>query len=459
MNPIYRGQYPPKNTNVLWIKGKKIFVFGKKGWEDVTESTVVDTELDPTSNHPIANSAVAASLSNAEETLSETSENLIKNKAVYNQYMTDEDIENILDIIYPEIERPLTFEILTIESGGTPSITWNNSVQLQYNKNNAGWNTTTQGTPIAVAAGDIVQFKGNSSLITENYPSFTGFSSQFCTFNLKGNIMSLIGGGTFSELKSMRNSRFSYLFKNMVGLKNANKLQLPATELSQDYCYSYMFLNCTNLETAPTLPAEDLSGTRDCYCGMFSNCTSLKEVPVLPATILGERCYSDMFDSCTGLTSVPANLLPATTLTKDCYIRMFARCSSLTNCPNLPALNLAEGCYSAMFVSCSSLKVAPALLATTLVKNCYSSMFSYSSVESMVLPAPILAEGCYSSMFSGCNTIKLIEMRATDISAQDSILHILLNAYSAGTLRKVQGVNYPRGNDGIPYTWTIEDLS
>ena len=91
------------------------------------------------------------------------------------------------------------------------------------------------------------------------------------------------------------------------------------------YCYSYMFNGCTNLTTAPSLPAIELA--LNCYYSMFRDCTSLTTAPSLPATTLSNYCYSYMFRDCTSLTTVPS--LPATTLATFCYNYMFNGCTSI----------------------------------------------------------------------------------------------------------------------------------
>jgi hypothetical protein len=75
-----------------------------------------------------------------------------------------------------------------------------------------------------------------------------------------------------------------------------------------------MFSGCTNLTTAPELPATKLAD----YCcqNMFENCTSLATAPELPATTLASFCYSYMFHGCTKLN----------------YIKMLATDISATNC-------------------------------------------------------------------------------------------------------------------------------
>ena len=99
----------------------------------------------------------------------------------------------------------------------------------------------------------------------------------------------------------------------------------PPTSIKRPYCFISMFYNCTNLTTAPTLPATTLS--TGCYHYMFYGCTSLKIAPELPATRLLYGCYRSMFEGCTSLTTLPE--LPATTLDEACYYDMFKGCTKL----------------------------------------------------------------------------------------------------------------------------------
>ena len=93
-----------------------------------------------------------------------------------------------------------------------------------------------------------------------------------------------------------------------------------------------------------------------CYAYMFQDCTSLTQAPALPATTLANYCYYCMFMGCTSLTQAPA--LPATTLANNCYVHMFRDCTSLTQAPALPATKLANNCYQSMFFGCTSLKLS-----------------------------------------------------------------------------------------------------
>lgn len=94
----------------------------------------------------------------------------------------------------------------------------------------------------------------------------------------------------------------------------------------------------------------------ECYRSIFGGCTNLTTAPNLPATTLADHCYLNMFSRCTNLTTAPN--LPATTLAMGCYIGMFSRCTSLTQAPALPATTLANHCYQYMFLECTKIKLS-----------------------------------------------------------------------------------------------------
>ena len=77
-------------------------------------------------------------------------------------------------------------------------------------------------------------------------------------------------------------------------------------------------------------------------------------------------CY--LFNYCTQLTSAPE--LPATTLADDCYLSMFVGCTSLTTAPALPATTLANSCYSQMFYGCRALQSVTMLATNVSASDC-----------------------------------------------------------------------------------------
>ncbi len=385
---------------------------------------------------------------------------------------------------------PLTFE--AIEAGATvsfklPSNTAEGSVQ--YKLNDGSWTVYTSETAITLTnAGDKVQFRGKNSTYYVNTSSYDyGRFTVSAECYLYGNIMSLVTDYTMGEFAFASNvsltgdMTFYRLFEKVSKIKSLDTkpLVLPATSLAEG-CYQEMFYSCTSLGTAPALPATSLAGR--CYRYMFSGCTSLSAAPALPATSLAGNCYFSMFYGCTSLEV--ASALPATSLAEGCYYYMFYGCTSLEVAPTLPAMSLASHCYNSMFFGCTSLEVAPALPATSLAGHCYRSMFSgctslsaapalpatslaghcyrsmFSGCTSLevapVLPATSLADHCYDSMFSSCSNLSSITCLAK-MNINGNCSNWVMDVAPTGTFTRAAGVNWPSGENGIPYDWTIID--
>lgn len=229
------------------------------------------------------------------------------------------------------------------------------------------------------------------------------------TFNVGGNIMSLLYGSNFTgderTFPSGSTYNFYRLFYN-ARIIDASKLILPATTLTQ-YCYG----------------------------GMFEGCGLLTNAPALPATTLAQYCYFCMFKSCL-ITNAPA--LPATTLAQNCYASMFMGCTELTTAPDLPATTLAQYCYASMFRDCTSLTTAPDLPATTL------------------------ATYCYALMFFGCTELNYIKCLATDKSASNCTVNWVNGVAATGTFIKDPNITtstWTTGYAGIPSGWTVQDAA
>ena len=331
--------------------------------------------------------------------------------------------------------KTLTFNIL---SAGTINWTASNTAitkTIDYKLNNGEWasitsNTGSSAPSIEVNSGDKLQFRGNNAQYATDTSVCNSFSGSTASFEVEGNIMSLIYGDNFKNNSTISSAYTFYgLFSNCVNLVSAENLVLPATTLAED-CYSNMFKNCTSLTTAPELPAMTL--VHGCYSGMFQNCTSLTTAPsILPATTLAKYCYEYMFESCTSLTTAPA--LPATTLAQGCYASMFKGCTSLTTAPALPATTLEDSCYRSMFDGCTSLTTAPELPATTLK--------SY----------------CYKYMFYNCKSLNYIKCLATETSAT-SCTDWVYGVASTGTFVKASSMtSWATGTKGIPKGWTVQN--
>ena len=260
---------------------------------------------------------------------------------------------------------------ITFNKQGTPT-----ELQLEYRTNtNPTWQNYTLGTQINLANIDDWVEMRNRGLQTLN-----NTSNNYHQFVMTGKIAA--------------SGNIQYLLD-----KSGKSLSV------YNFCYANLFSGCTNLTTAPSLPATTLAN--NCYSSMFNGCTSLTTAPSLPATTLANNCYNVMFSGCTKLTTAPS--LPATTLAAICYGGMFMNCTSLTTAPSLPATTLAASCYGSMFYGCTSLTTAPSLPATTLADNCYNGMFKgcTSLTTAPSLPATTLVGYCYANMFSECTKLKV----------------------------------------------------
>lgn len=318
------------------------------------------------------------------------------------------DVSDEYDI--EENEQYLTFkspEPFTL-AVANPAKTWNGT--LEFSTSTENW-SVWDGTTVLKAANKgenyylYIRGMGNTTIMGEQ-SNITSHSWILSGSNIEcnGDIRTLLN---YLEPDNIRITDycFAYLFYNCSALVSAP--DLPLTSLSK-HCYSHTFQGCTSLAKAPELPASDLTDADYCYESMFANCLSLLNAPELPASKLATGCYSNMFYG-SKLTEAP--ILPATTLADLCYIRMFSACTALKNAPNLPATQLTGGCYSFMFEGCKSLQTPPELPATSLAKDCYFMMFLNSGINTLPrLPATELYENCYFMMFANCTNIKLSEV-------------------------------------------------
>ena len=312
---------------------------------------------------------------------------------------------------------------------------------LEYSVNNGTWKKVVTGEAVTFGGNNngTLRLRGKNNLegTSKQYSAYSQISFGKTDVNVActGDIRTLLDYTNYKDVAT-KSARFRHLFEDCTQLTSAP--DLPAKTLA-DGCYSYMFSGCSKLETGPKeFPATTLA--ESCYMGMFRNCTNLKNVPdelpaktmfkncylnmftgctsleggpKLPATTLAESCYKNMFEGCTKLKTAPE--LKAMSLKKSCYHAMFWGCTSLTAAPDLPATELAEYCYTTMFNGCKNLKTGPVKLpALKLATRCYDSMFFYcSSLQTAPdLPATELTEYCYNGMFCGCEKLSSVKMLA-----------------------------------------------
>ena len=223
----------------------------------------------------------------------------------------------IYDPVHDYSKDYLTFEII---SGGT--IAWNSigggqAKVIEYSINDGQWVsiTASTSTTISVSDGDTVRFKGLNNSYAVSNANYSGFEGGTATFNIEGNIMSLVYGDNFIGNTALTGTyNFCSLFK-LSNCVSAENLILPSTELTP-HCYRALFAQCYMLETAPELPATTLAVA--CYRYMFQD-AAISTSPVLLAPVLVEDCYDGMFHRCTNLNYIKcmAKDISATSATTD----------------------------------------------------------------------------------------------------------------------------------------------
>ena len=370
---------------------------------------------------------------------------------------------------------------LTLASDGTTSIAienyGGNAPLLYYSIDATNWVewdysslTFSSNAPLYLCGDNPDGFNSNTRRSV--------FTASGSSFGVIGNLMSLISKDDY--VTTIPNDNCFYrLFEDCSQLASAP--DLPATSLTYG-CYRSMFSGCTGLVTAPELPATTIPMAA--YVEMFKGCSSLVSAPELPATILDQSCYGNMFEDCTNLVTAPnlpatdltdfcyslmfkgctkllaAPELPATVLAKYCYAAMFTDCTSLVSSPTLPATTLDESCYAEMFVGCTSLSTAPELPATTMQDECYYRMFEgcTSLTTAPTLPATVLEKQCYWEMFKGCSSLNYVKCLATYIRDTQAVNAWLNGVSSTGTFVKAASMSgWSTGNSGIPKNWTVVD--
>ncbi len=220
-------------------------------------------------------------------------------------------------IYNPDHDYALDYLTFRVTTGGT--IAWNTfggaqSKTIRYSLNGGAWTPIAAGnsSTITVAEGDVVRFYGtNTSYATSNI-DYVGFGGGTASFDIEGNIMSLVYGENFIGNTALTGSyNFCSIFK-LTNAVSAENLVLPAATLTP-HCYRAMFANSPSLVVAPELPALTLAD--DCYRYMFQQC-SITTAPDLLAPALVFECYNGMFSECTYLN----------------YIKCTAKSISATDC-------------------------------------------------------------------------------------------------------------------------------
>ena len=157
--------------------------------------------------------------------------------------------EGIIDA--ENAEQPLTFKIESDGEIGWWAYSNDASRTISYSKNGGEWisitSTTGSSNPtISVSSGDVIYLKGVNNNYCEGLNGESRFEST-CSFEVCGNIMSLIYGDNFKGQNVLPSGHsFCYMFSNCPNITTIRHLIMPATALT-DSCYTGMFSGCRNI--------------------------------------------------------------------------------------------------------------------------------------------------------------------------------------------------------------------
>lgn len=281
---------------------------------------------------------------------------------------------------------------------------------LEYSVNNGTWKKVVTGEAVTFGGNNngTLRLRGKNNLegTSKQNSGYSQISFGKTDVNVacKGDIRTLLDYTNYKDVAT-ESARFRHLFEDCTQLTSAP--DLPAETLAEE-CYSFMFEGCTSLKTTPELPATTLAG--DCYFRMFLGCTSLETAPTLSAKTLKTYCYSYMFAGCTSLKTAPE--LRATELFSGCYQGMFQGCKSLESAPELPATTLAIQCYAYMFQNCEKLSSVTMLAPSDqILKNsdcCLYWLVGAGTNDGITRTLIVLDEAAYNALVNNTNYLPAI---------------------------------------------------
>lgn len=328
------------------------------------------------------------------------------------------------------VRSPLTLDVT--EPGVLYWKAANSSKTIEYSLNGQPWasiTSTTDGTPLALAAGDEVRFRGNNASYSNGSNQWNWFSSDgIVRFNLSGNVTSMLDPDGYKDMDAITgNFALRGLFRYNAGVVDAGDLVMNVKTVPRG-CYAEMFNNCSNMTVAPReILAEN--GSEELFEYMFYQCTSLVQAPArFYMADCARQTFFHMFDGCKVLTTCPSGLENVETAsnTEETFAYMFAGCTVLTeNVPERLSLEtVGVSTYSCMFQS-SGITRAPEIMATMANKQSFYRMFGWCS--SLVTPPSEIKVKDFSTstcngMFRSCTSLTRAPRMTVNSVAQESFL-------------------------------------
>ena len=107
---------------------------------------------------------------------------------------------------------------------------------IEYSIDGGAWTSLTStsgGAAISVSKNSKVRFRGNNTTYATSKSTYSGFEGGTATFDIEGNIMSLLYGDGFESSTQLTNSTYQFcsIFKKAQVI-SAKNLILPAMTMT-----------------------------------------------------------------------------------------------------------------------------------------------------------------------------------------------------------------------------------
>lgn len=418
------------------------------------------------------------------------------------------DVDSTWAITYGVSNVPTGWKVKTLgalkfTSTGTSTIALNNNtgktINIEYSTDRNTWAPLTS-TAVSFTGNIYIRGKNPDGLSLTVFTAAqqdksVKFSITGDNVSVKGNIMSLIDYEKPSEIIPA-GSGFMRMFENCKALTDISGLEMPYTDINEDYQLYRMFygsgitsLDNVTLEfpsvtgtsamyeffaTAPTVSTPNIHIYGDVGEGslnsMFKNCTSLTKINTLKVDgTLGENALYYMFRNCDSLVTLNDKIkFNFKNMQSRALGYMFENCTSL-NDDNIDLSNCscdpnATGCFQYMFIGCTSLETMPELPDGNIVPGQYAFMFKncqklkYSSPIKGYLPST--SQDAFREMFTNCLLVDEVhlEIDGDALTVADKSIFFtnwLNNVASEGIVHTPLNCVLQRDSaSGIPVGWT-----
>jgi len=186
---------------------------------------------------------------------------------------------------------------------------------LEYNLDETGWKTYMDNAEITLERGQKVAFRSikdhtdwnaDNKYIFYCYKPGSTKDKRDGKFSVGGNFASLILGNAYDDAASLSSYSYVNFFKNHKSLTDASQLVIPMLKCSRE-SFKSLFDGCSGLVSGPAvLPATTLA--YQCYRNMFLNCSSLENAPYIAAENRADGAFQRMFAGCSSLKLIKLNV-------------------------------------------------------------------------------------------------------------------------------------------------------